>query len=478
MLKKNDIVNVKITDYTQEGLGVGKTEGFPLFIKDSAVGDELEVKVTKPGKSYGYARLEKIIIPSPDRTDPVCPYSGKCGGCQLRHITYSAQLVWKADRVENVMRRIGGVTAGEDYEMMPAVPAGNTDRYRNKAQYPVGIRVNEGKKEIVTGFYAGRTHSVVPCEDCLIEPEINAGILQEIRTFADKRNISVYDEKSGKGLLRHVLIRNGFYTGEIMVCIVVNALPGERDKYTDLPDLAGSLSRIKGVVSVMLNFNRKKTNVILGDKESLLFGKDFIQDKIGEKIYKISAASFFQVNPEQTVRLYKKALEYADLKGNEIVWDLYCGTGTISVFLADKAGMVYGVEISGDAVNDAKENAKLNGADNVLFFRGKAEEIVIDNGVGNDTKMAGKKNSDDGMIKLPSPDVIVVDPPRKGCDGALLDTIKNSGAKKLVYVSCNPATLARDTAVLSGHGYKIHRLTPVDMFPHTTGVECVAEFGI
>ena len=464
MLKKNDIVKTTICDYTQEGLGIGKIEGFPLFIKDSAIGDELEVRVTKPGKSYGYARIEKMIRASDDRTDPVCPHSKRCGGCRIRHISYEAQLAWKKDMVENVMRRVGKVTAGEDYELMPVVRAEKKDRYRNKAQYPVGMTEKNGKKEMITGFFADRSHDVVACEDCLIEPEKNALILGVIRKFAKEKGISVYDEKTGRGLLRHILIRNGFFTGEIMVCPVINAHIDKEKEYSVMYELAEILSGIEGIVSVMLNFNSKKTNVILGDKEKLLYGKSFIQDKIGDKLYKISASSFFQVNPEQTLKLYEKALEYADLSGKETVWDLYCGTGTISIFLAQKAKMVYGVEISRAAVNDAKENARVNNVNNAIFFQGKSEDIVLGS-VPEDKK-----------IVLPPPDVIVVDPPRKGCDEELLKTIKASGAKKLVYVSCNPATLARDTAILSGYGYKIRRLTPVDMFPHTTGVECVAEF--
>ena len=459
-IKKNERYTVEITDYTEEGLGVGKVKMadgesfFPLFIKNTAVGDKIVAEVIKVKKTYGYGRIIEVLSPSADRKDPGCAVFGKCGGCQLRHIRYGAQLQWKERRVSDVMERVGGVKAGLDYEFLPIVGMDDTARYRNKAQYPVGIK--DGKT--VTGFYAGRTHAIIPTDDCMIEHEDNAEILRFIRCFWDDSKLSVYNEETGKGILRHILIRTAFTSKETMVCLVVNLKDSDEKYLKKFERLGEELKKSNdNISSFILNFNSKKTNVILGDKERVIFGQGFITDHICDLRFRVSAGSFFQVNPVQTVKLYEKALEFAGLTGEENVWDLYCGTGTISLFLAKKAGFVYGVESFEKAVEDAKTNAKDNMIENVRFICSKAEDIKI----GED---------------ISRPDVIVVDPPRKGCDERLLETITKAGTKRLVYVSCNPATLARDTAILNASGMSLKSLQPVDMFPETTGVENVALF--
>ena len=480
MLKKNDKVCVEITDYTDEGLGVGKTvtgEGsFTLFVKDTAVGDRAEVVVTKVNKTFGYGRPVSVIEASPDRCDPECPVASRCGGCSLRHISYEAQLKWKEKRVKDCMDRIGGLTPGKDFGFFSIKGMDVPGRYRNKAQYPVGIK--DGR--IVTGFYAGRTHSVIASDDCLIEPEGFGRILKEIRAFAEENKISVYDEKTGRGILRHMLLREGMGGKEIMVCLVVNALPGS-GKLSVFEGLADKLTRMPEIRTFLLSHNTSRTNVVLGREETCLFGEGRIRDRVGDRLYDISARSFYQVNPEQTKVLYDTAAEYAGLTGSETVWDLYCGTGTIGLYLADRAGSVYGVEVVQSAVDDARQNAKTNGVSNASFFCGKAEDIVIKadcSDICPEKALPGMAAAGHtgGSITLPHPDVIVVDPPRKGCDTRLLDTISGSGAKRIVYVSCNPATFARDASVLTDSGYRLEKLQPVDMFPHTTGVECVGVF--
>ena len=463
MIKKNDKVCIDITDYTDEGLGVGRVntgEGtLALFVKDTAIGDRVEAVVTKVCKNYGYARPVSVLTASPHRTDPGCSVASSCGGCSLRHISYSAQLVWKEKRVSDCMKRLGGLVPGKDYKSLPIAGMAEPVRYRNKAQHPVCRR----KGRTVTGFYAGRTHTVIESEDCLIEPESFGEILKIIRDYADRNNISVYDESTGNGLIRHILLREGMGGAELMVCIIVNAAPGDR-RLAVFEGLSQTLSKIPDIKTFILSHNTARTNVIPGRKETVLFGDGCIRDRIGTKVYEISAGSFYQVNPRQTEVLYEKAAGAARLTGEEVVWDLYCGTGTISLFLAEGAKRVYGVEIAESSVKDAVRNAALNGIENTLFYCGKAEDIVI------------AKPEEDGTEKnlsLPPPDVVVVDPPRKGCDGKLIETIIRSGADRLVYVSCNPATMARDIRLLADGGYRLEELQPVDMFPHTTGVECV-----
>ena len=456
MLKKNDRLTIDITDYTDEGLGVGKAvteEGtFALFVKDTAAGDRAEVIVTRLNKNYGYGKPVRVLEPSPDRVDPECPVASCCGGCTLRHISYEAQLKWKQKRVSDCMERIGGLTAGRDFEYLPIIGMKVPGRYRNKAQYPVGVKSGH----VVTGFYAGRTHSVVASDDCFIEPERFGEILKIIREYAQEHNIPVYDEETGQGLIRHVLLREGMNGGEIMVCIIVNAEAGDKT-LPRFERLSRKLESIPEVKTFLISHNTAKTNVILGKDETIFFGDGRIRDRIGENVYEISAKSFYQVNPSQTRVLYETAKEMSGLTGEEVVWDLYCGTGTIALFLADRAKTVYGVEVVEDAVEDAKRNSALNGIGNAEFYCGKAEDIGSD-------------------VHLPPPDVVVVDPPRKGCDARLIEAIGGSGTGRIVYVSCNPATLARDAKLLGELGYRMEKLQPVDMFPHTTGVENVAMF--
>ena len=450
---KNKNYTVRITDYTDEGLGVGKDEEsfLTLFVKDTAIGDKVEAKVLKAKKTYGYAKMISLMEASPDRKDPGCAVFDKCGGCQLRHISYEAQLTWKEKRVADVLERVGGLKAGEDFKMLPIIGMENPLRYRNKAQYPVGIK----DRKAVTGFFAERSHRVIPTEDCLIEHAQNASILETIRRYLNDNNVPVYDEETHDGLVRHVLIRTAFSSGDIMVCLVLNCDEGDEREFKILDGLADELKKNENIKSFVYNFNNKKTNVIMGRTEKTVFGDHFITEYIGDVGFHISPGSFFQVNPVQTKVLYEKACEYAGLTGKETVWDLYCGIGTISLFLSGKAGQVYGVEVYGQAVENAKENAKINNIDNATFICSKAEDIRI----GKD---------------LPAPDVILVDPPRKGCDAKLLETIAEASPRRLVYVSCNPATLARDVKVLTEAGFVLKEVQPVDMFPETTGVETVA----
>ena len=444
--RKNDIVTLKIEDCGIDGEGIGKADGFTVFVKDAVIGDTVRAKIMKAKKNYGYGRLEEIITPSPDRVEPKCQFARQCGGCQLQALSYEKQLEFKTSKVRGHLERIGGFT---DIPMEKILGMDQPFHYRNKAQFPVG-KSKDGR--IITGFYAGRTHSIIENRDCALGVTRNKEVLDRVIAHMEKFHIQPYDENTGKGLVRHVLIRYGFFTDEMMVCLIINGekLPGEEA-------LVKSLRQIPEAVSVMVNVNKKRNNVILGEKVRLLWGQPYITDKIGEISYQISPLSFFQVNPYQTGRLYGKALEYAQLSGNETVWDLYCGIGTISLFLAQKAKMVRGVEIIPAAIENAKENACLNGFDNTEFFVGKAEEVLPEQ-----FARTGERA-----------DVIVVDPPRKGCDETLLSTIIEMQLDRVVYVSCDSATLARDLKYLCERGYELKKVCPVDMFPNTVSVETV-----
>ena len=445
--RKNDLVSLTIEDYSSEGEGVGKCGGFTVFVKDTVMGDEIQAVLIKVKKNYAYGRLVKILRPSPDRCSPPCPIARPCGGCQLQALTYEKQLEYKARKVRRNLERIGGL-AIPVYE--PIIGMSDPFRYRNKAIFPIGYDKNG---RIVAGFYAGRTHSIIACEDCLTGIEENRLILQKVIRHMQDYQIRPYDEKSKSGLVRHVLIRKGFYTGELMVGLVINGtrLPGEEA-------LGKALSGIPGMTSVVLNVNQDHTNVILGSPVRLLWGKLTIHDRIGDLVYEISLPSFFQVNPVQTAKLYQKVLEYAQLTGHETVWDLYCGAGTISLFLAGRAGHVIGVEIVPEAVENAWKNAALNQISNVTFHTGKAEEIA--------PRLVQESQA--------TVDVVVVDPPRKGCEETLLDTIARLSPKRIVYVSCDSATLARDLKRLGEHGYTAEKAAIVDMFPFSVHVEsCV-----
>ena len=444
--RKNDIVTLKIEDCGIDGEGIGKADGFTVFVKDAVIGDTVRAKIMKAKKNYGYGRLEEIITPSPDRVEPKCQFARQCGGCQLQALSYEKQLEFKTSKVRGHLERIGGFT---DIPMEKILGMDQPFHYRNKAQFPVG-KAKDGR--IITGFYAGRTHSIIENRDCALGVTRNKEVLDRVIAHMEKFHIQPYDENTGKGLVRHVLIRYGFFTDEMMVCLIINGekLPGEEA-------LVKSLRQIPETVSVMVNVNKKRNNVILGEKVRLLWGQPYITDKIGEISYQISPLSFFQVNPYQTGRLYGKALEYAQLSENETVWDLYCGIGTISLFLAQKAKMVRGVEIIPAAIENAKENACLNGFDNTEFFVGKAEEVLPEQ-----FARTGERA-----------DVIVVDPPRKGCDETLLSTIIKMQPDRVVYVSCDSATLARDLKYLCERGYELKKVCPVDMFPNTVSVETV-----
>jgi len=451
---KNEVVPIIIEDIGADGEGIGKVLGFTLFVKDAVVGDELLVRVMKTKKTYGYACIEQIVTPSPYRVTPRCEIASKCGGCQIQQLSYEEQLRYKQNKVLNCLKRIGGI---ENLPMEPIVGMENPYYYRNKAQFPVGKRPDG---EIVIGFYAGRTHSIIDTAKCHIGDESTEPLIACIRNFLKQENISIYDEESHKGLVRHILLRVGFTTKELMICLIINGkeLPAS-DKLIKQILACPNLPKEFKVTSICLNKNTKKTNVILGEEIIPLYGPTYITDYIGDIKYQISPLSFYQVNPVQTKKLYDLALDYAELTGNELVWDLYCGIGKISLFLAKKAKMVYGVEIIPQAIEDAKANAKLNDINNAEFFVGAAEEVLP-----KQYQLSG------GKIYA---DVIVVDPPRKGCEESLLETIVSMKPKRIVYVSCDPATLARDLKYLIEHGYDLKKVRPVDQFPHSVHVECV-----
>ena len=462
MMQKNEIVKVKIEDIGVGGEGIGKVDGYTLFIKDAIIGDVVEAKVMKAKKNYGYARLMNVLTPSKDRVEePVCPMARKCGGCQIQEMKYPAQLAFKESKVRGNLERIGEVP-GEllDQIMHPAVGMDGEGmqpfRYRNKAQFPIGTD-KDGR--VIAGFYAGRTHSIIENTDCALGVEVNEEILNCILDFMEEFKIPAYDEVKHKGLVRHVLLRYGFKTDEIMVCLVING-----KTIPHCHDLVGRLRQIPGMTSITLSTNTAKTNVIMGDTIRLLWGQEFITDYIGEIKYQISPLSFYQVNPVQTEKLYGLALDYAGLTGNEAVWDLYCGIGTISLFLAKKAKQVYGVEIVPQAIDDAKNNAKINDITNAEFYVGKAEEVLPE---------YYKEYEKTHNGETAHADVIVVDPPRKGCEESLLQTIVDMQPEKVVYVSCDSATLARDVKFLRANGYELKDVTPVDQFPHTVHVETV-----
>ncbi len=451
-LKKNQEVSLTIEDFTKEGEGLGKYQGFPLFVKDTVIGDEVKVSITKLKKNYGYARLVELIKPSEDRVTPLCPVARQCGGCKLQQISYDKQLHFKKGLVEGCLTRIGGFEK-EDIEqkMEPVYGMEEPWHYRNKAQFPVGY---DKEGNLVAGFYAGRTHSIVANTNCAIQAKVTHPIVEKVLTYMRENKISAYDEKNHSGLIRHILTRVGFTTGEIMVCLIVN---GTAKQLKNINKLVDKLKEIEGMTSIIVNTNTDKTNKILGLHCETVWGQDYIEDYIGDIKYQIGPLSFYQVNPQQTKVLYSKALEYADLKGQELVWDLYCGIGTISLFLAQKAKQVYGVEIIKEAIDDARRNATLNHMDNVEFFVGKAEEIVP------------AQYEKTGI----HPDVIVVDPPRKGCDAALLNTMLDMAPERIVYVSCDPATLARDLKILCAEKYTLEKVAVVDQFSHSVHVETV-----
>lgn len=469
--RKDDIVTVEIEDMGIDGGGIGKVEGFTFFVKDAVIGDRVQVKVMKVKKGYAYARLMEIIEPSPNRREPKCMYHRQCGGCQIQALDYKAQLVFKENKVKNNLHRIGGFSRELIEQVMePVVGMEEPFHYRNKAQFPIGM---DKDGEPVAGFYAGRTHSIIPNTDCALGVKENKAILEILLDYMKEYKIAPYNEETGKGLIRHVLIRKGFTTGEIMVCIIVNGekLPWKRE-------LVEALKRIDGMTSISININQENTNVIMGKECHTIWGKDTIRDVIhmrsiesidaGQDVltsedsgitFAISTLSFYQVNPVQTEKLYSLALDYAGLTGTETVWDLYCGIGTISLFMAKKARKVYGIEVVEQAIMNARENARQNHIDNAQFYVGKAEEVLP------------RLYEEEGIRA----DVICVDPPRKGCDMACLETIVKMAPQRIVYVSCDSATLARDLKYLCANGYGLRRVRAADLFAQTVHVETVVQ---
>ncbi|MBO0959315.1 23S rRNA (uracil(1939)-C(5))-methyltransferase RlmD [Neobacillus sp. MM2021_6] len=443
---KNEYIDVLFEDLTHDGAGVAKVEGYPLFVPNGLPGEKAKIKVIKTGKGYGIGRLIELYEKSPHRVDIASSEHHKYGGCQLEHISYEGQLKYKENQVRQVLTRIGKL---EDVVVHPILGMENPWHYRNKAQVPVGEK--DGK--LIAGFFKPRSHEIVDTNESLIQlPEINEAV-QVVKEICNELGISAYHEESHKGVLRHIMARYGQQTEELMIVIITRT--------ADLPQKSKVVEKITAqlpkVKSIVHNVNSKRTNVIMGEKTSVLWGNEVIYDYIGDVKFAISALSFYQVNPVQTKVLYDKALEYAGLSGEESVIDAYCGIGTISLFLAKKARKVFGVEVVPEAIEDAKRNAELNGITNAEFAAGEAEIVI--------PKWYKEGNT---------ADVLVVDPPRKGCDEALLQTIIEMKPKKVVYVSCNPATLARDLRILEDGGYKTVEVQPVDMFPMTTHVECCA----
>ena len=552
--KKNDLVVLEITDLTEEGQGVGKCDGLVFFVKGTVMGDLVEARILKVKKNYAYAKVEKLLKASPYRVTPLCPVAGKCGGCQLQHLSYEKELEWKEDRIAQSLIRIAGISEEEVHARGEGILGGKTERYRNKAQYPVqnGMELHVGKGQIgensgldgkektakncivdgkreghinfmsvvreefsglKMGFYGFHSHRIIETEDCLINSAENPLILNCIKEWAREYQISGYEEETGKGLLRHIFLRKGFATGEILLCLVLNgkSLPHGKELWERLQGLSlsaeeGDLQRkadtpremdaesraelhcgvdtqseddghcglnkkVQGkIVGLCININEGRSNAILGRETHCLYGKESIEDKIGELSFSISVPSFYQVNPVQTEKIYGKALEYVALTGEETVWDCYCGIGTISLFLAQKAKQVYGLEIVPEAIENAKKNAEKNGLHNTEFYVGAAEE-VLPKWVEEQKRKLSAKGADCGIGDLV--DVVSLDPPRKGCDEACLSAVLELSPKRIVYVSCDPGSLARDMKYLREGGYALEKWVGIDNFPRTGHVETV-----
>ena len=535
--KKNDLVVLEITDLTEEGQGVGKCDGLVFFVKGTVMGDVVEAKILKVKKNYAYAKVEKLLQASPYRVTPLCPVAGKCGGCQLQHLSYEKELAWKEDRIAQSLIRIAGISEEEVRKRGEGILGGVLSRYRNKAQYPVqnkkGIReekalggrvFGEEKRgpeneqtafdSLGIGFYGFHSHRIIEAEDCLINSAENPRILNCIKDWAREYKVSGYEEETGKGLLRHIFLRKGFSTGEILLCLVLNGknLPHAKELWEKLLGLSfsaeegdlqsevdisremdaesraelhcgvdtqseaevhcGENKKIPSkIVGLCVNINEGHGNAILGRETLCLYGKDNIEDKIGELSFSISVPSFYQVNPVQTEKIYGKALEYAALTGEETVWDCYCGIGTISLFLAQKAKQVYGLEIVPEAIENAKKNAEKNGFHNAEFYVGAAEE-VLPKWVEEQKRELSAKGADCGIGDMV--DVVSLDPPRKGCDEACLSAVLELSPKRIVYVSCDPGSLARDMKYLGEGGYVLEKWVGIDNFPRTGHVETVA----
>lgn len=446
LLKKNEIVEIEITGMTAEGSGVGRVEGIAVFVPGAAAGDRLKVRILKTAKTYAFGKIEEILEPSPERIESDCPCSAQCGGCAFRHITYTGELRAKESRVRDAIERIGGL---QNPDIRPIVGAEHADGYRNKAQIPVG---QDKQGNLIAGFYANHSHRIVQCNRCALQPKPFEQALDTFLEWARQNGESAYDETTHKGKLRHLYLRMAEGTGEVMVCVVVNGngLKGE-------DSLAALLrERVDGLKSVLINSNREDTNVVLGRRFRTVWGQDFLTDRMCGLQFRISPLSFYQVNHAQAQRLYALAGEYAGLTGKETVLDLYCGTGTIGLSMAGRAGRVIGVESVAQAVENARENAALNSIENAEFLcmdAAEAAQLLVQRGE--------------------HPDVVVLDPPRKGCAPELIRTMADVAPSHIVYVSCDPATLARDLKLFRELGYAAGPITPVDLFPKTKHVECV-----
>lgn len=452
-VRKNDVIEIEVTGINHDGAGVGHVNGYTLFIRQALPGERVQVRVEKTNKKYGFAKLLEVLQPGPHRVVPKCELYPKCGGCQLQHADYEGQLQLKHQRVIDTMQRVGKLN---DVQIHPPIGMDNPWYYRNKAQVPVGEAKDpeaNNESRIIAGFYAAGSHRIVDMESCYIQQSGHVKVVKVIKTIAAQLGISAYDEESGRGELRHIVVRSSFHNGDMMVTLVTRSRKLKHQEQW----IRHIREQLPEVVSICHNHNAQRTNVIFGDTTRVVWGKEFITDQIGGIEFAISARSFYQVNPVQTEVLYRKALEYAALTGEETVIDAYCGIGTISLFLARQAREVFGVEMVPEAIDDAKRNAELNGIQNVHFEVGRAEEVIP----------AWKQQ---GVVA----DVIVVDPPRKGCDPALIETMIAMQPQRIVYVSCNPATLARDLQLLEQSGNQTQEIQPVDMFPHTVHVECVA----
>lgn len=447
-VEKNKDYEIYIDGFGSMGEGIGRIDNFTVFIKGAIKGEKVKVKITKVNKNFAFGKIMQIIEKSEDRSEPICPSYKRCGGCQMQHLSYEAQLDFKRQKVIDCLERIGKIKT-DSVIVHDTIGMNPPYYYRNKVQLPVG----EKNGEIQIGFYAERSHEIIDIDKCYIQFEAGNEIIKLVKEWMSKFKIRGYNEQTGKGTLRHIMIRRGFKTEQIMLVLVtVNEVLQHKK------ELIESITQnIDGITGIIQNINSKRTNVILGEKEITLWGESQIQDYIGEFKFNISSKSFFQVNPVQTERLYNAALKYAGLTGNEVVFDAYCGTGTISLFLSQNAKMVYGVEIIPEAIENAKINAAQNKATNTEFIVGKSEEEIpklIKRGI--------------------KPEVVLVDPPRKGCEKVLLESIASAAPRTIVYVSCDPATLGRDLGILGELRYEVLEVQPVDMFPATGHVEtCV-----
>lgn len=447
-LKKNEIKTGQVLDLTHEGHGVVKIDRYPIFVPNALINETIEYKIIKVKKNFAIGKLLNVIVESDSRVEPPCVYYDKCGGCQLQHMTYQAQLTMKKEQVINLFHRKGSFN---DTVIHDTVGMEDPWRYRNKSQIPIGL--NNNKKPIM-GFYRQRSHDIIDMDSCLIQDEKHQQVMNDVKQLISELNISVYNEKTKKGLLRHLVVRTGHYTNQMMIILVTNG-----KAFNQANQLVEALVKLHpNVTSIKQNINDAHSNVIMGRKSITLYGTDEIEDKLSEITFNISDQSFYQINSHQTEKLYNQALEYAQLTGNEIVLDTYCGIGTIGLYMAGKSKHVYGVEVVPSAIKDAEENATINQLENTTFVCGKAEEVIL-------------KWKAEGI----RPDVVMVDPPRKGCDETFIKTLLELNPKRIVYISCNPSTQQRDAQLLSQQ-YDLKEITPVDMFPQTTHIETVALF--